>query len=88
MQDLTIYAILIAGRDILRVTRGYKKGVMNMMKRGLAFLVAGIMLLASPVSVLADREDAKLEKTICIVRRGSECTGACHCAGAFGGDRG
>ena len=62
MQDLTIYAILIAGRDILRVTRGYKKGVMNMMKRGLAFLVAGIMLLASPVSVLADREDAKLEK--------------------------
>ena len=33
-----------------------------MMKRGLAFLIAGIMLLASPVSVLADREDAKLEK--------------------------
>ena len=33
-----------------------------MMKRGIAFLAAGIMLLASPVSVLADREDAKLEK--------------------------
>lgn len=35
---------------------------MIMMKRGIAFLAAGIMLLASPVSVLADREDAKLEK--------------------------
>ena len=62
MQDLTICAILIAGRGILRAIRGYKKGVMIMMKRGLAFLIAGIMLLASPVSVLADREDAKLEK--------------------------
>lgn len=62
MQDLAFYAILKAGRDILHVTWGYKKGVMIMLKRGLAFLVAGIMLLAAPVSVLADREDAKLEK--------------------------
>lgn len=33
-----------------------------MKKRGFAVLLAGIMLLASPVSVFADREDAKLEK--------------------------
>lgn len=32
-----------------------------MKKRKFAVLLAGIMLLASPVSVLADREDAKLE---------------------------
>ena len=31
-----------------------------MKKRGIAVLLAGMMLVASPLTVLADREDAKL----------------------------
>ena len=35
---------------------------MKLNKRKLALLMTGLMLVMSPVSVWADREDAKLEK--------------------------
>ena len=50
---------MIVKKMVLQTERS---SFMRIKKQKLALLMAGILLMTSPVSVMADREDAKLEK--------------------------